>query len=108
MSLSTYVERVIRGHRGRAGAITRAKLLQRVHNAGFTDVTDRELRRIYADELSLPSWPHGIYWPVEPADLRAFEESIEHKYHGEFRRIAKVRERFAYLQGEQMELRFSA
>jgi hypothetical protein len=83
-------------HVGRAKAIDRSTLLAIVQGHGF-DIDDRELRKIYADELHLPACPFGIFWPETQAEIDEAEVYFRKKFIGQIDRISGMKKAFGYL-----------
>ena len=82
-------------HRGKENAITRDVLRESLKVWGI-DLTDRELRAIYA-ELPVVADSHGIYYPNTAAEVQAFYEYLQKRVKAEMARAARVRRAHAGL-----------
>ena len=96
MHLSRLILHKLRAeHVGKDRAITRADLLAYVREMGY-DVSDRELRAVYA-ELPVVADSHGLYYPATAAEVQAFYEYLQKRVKAEMARAARVRRAHAGL-----------
>ena len=76
--LSEFILDILRDlHRGKENAITRGVLRESLRVCGI-DLTDRELRAVYA-ELPVIADSHGIYYPATADELREYKSYLRAK-----------------------------
>jgi len=105
-SIAEYIlEKLQTDHRGRQWAITRQALLAWVHDTGVdTQMTDRELRRVYST-LPICSCNEGLFWPITSRELKDFESYMDKKIYPHFSRRKMVMDYHrGILEQRQMEL----
>ena len=85
--------------------LKRKHLLLRLKEMGY-DITDREMRRICAENIPVCSSEKGYYIPQDLSELMKFKEFLEKKAIPLFTRFKAVKKAYCFGRDVQLEFNF--